>query len=192
MTAIRAFIAIELPAELHAQLDAVIKQLMARTPRAVRWVSAHNIHLTLKFLGNVSPANLNSLTQVIQVEAARHKSFEFCVSGVGAFPNRLRPRVVWAGVTAPEGLGELQHGVDRETERLGYPSEERGFSAHLTLGRISQHATPQEVKQVAEVLGSVTAGELGRVTVRQIRLFRSDLQPGGAVYTPLFTAPLGK
>jgi 2'-5' RNA ligase len=159
--------------------------------RAVRWVSPQNIHLTLKFLGNVSPANLNSLTGVLGTEAKRHKGLQITVGGLGAFPNRLRPRVVWVGVAAPPALTELQHGVDRETSRLGYPNEDRDFSPHLTLGRVSQHATPQEVKSIAEALSAVQVGELAVVTVQHIQLFRSDLQPGGAVYTPLFKAALG-
>lgn len=191
MTAIRAFIAIELPQALQAQLGQIIAQLQQRTSRAVRWVSPQNIHLTLKFLGNVSPANLNSLTGVLGTEAKRHKSLQITVGELGAFPNRLRPRVVWVGVAAPAALTELQHGVDRETSRLGYPNEDREFSPHLTLGRVSQHATPQEVKSIAEALSAVQVGQLAVVTVQHIQLFRSDLQPGGAVYTPLFKAALG-
>jgi RNA 2',3'-cyclic 3'-phosphodiesterase len=192
MSAIRAFIAIELPPELQNKLGEVIDLLEKNTSRVVRWVTVRNIHLTLKFLGNVSPANLDTLIQVIQSETLRHKSMEICVGGVGAFPNKLRPRVVWAGVRAPTALLDLQHSIDHETERLGYISEEREFSPHLTLGRVSQHAGPQEVKLVTEVLNSVTVGELGSLVVKDIRLFRSDLQPGGAIYTPLFSAPFGK
>lgn len=191
MTAIRAFIAIELPHALQIQLSQIIAQLQQHSSRAVRWVSPQNIHLTLKFLGNVSPANLTSLTDVLGAEAKRHKGMQIKVGGLGAFPNRLRPRVVWVGVAAPPALTELQHGIDRETSRLGYPNEDRDFSPHLTLGRVSQHATPQEVKSISEALGITQVGELAVVTVQQIQLFRSDLQPGGAVYTPLFKAQLG-
>lgn len=191
MDAIRAFIAIELPGEIQEKLGQLIRQIQEYAPKAVRWVPAHNIHLTLKFLGNVSPTNLNNLIQAIQAEALRHRTMRFCVGGIGAFPNRNRPRVVWAGVSAPPELGELQRGVDRETMRLGYPGEERGFSPHLTLGRVSQHASPEEVRKVAESLAAVRVGELGWVAVKQLTLFRSDLRPGGAVYSALVEAPLG-
>ena len=115
---------------------------------------------------------------------------QLTVGGLGAFPNRLRPRVVWVGVKAPQTLLDLQHGIDRETSRLGYPNEDREFSPHLTLGRVSQHATPQEVKSYLEAFGAVQVEELGTVSVQQIWLYKSDLQTGGAVYTPLFKAPL--
>lgn len=190
--AIRAFIAIELPDVIQEQLGQAIVRLQERSSRAVRWVAARNIHLTLKFLGNVSPDNLTQLTRVIQNEAKRCKPFEFRVGGLGAFPNKIHPRVIWVGIDAPPALPELLCGIDRETDRLGYQSEERGFSAHLTLGRVSQHASPQEVKQIAEMLAQSMIGDLGTVLVTSLHLFRSDLQPGGAVYTPLYVAGLGK
>ncbi len=192
MDAIRAFIAIELPHPIQEKLGEIIKELQQRSPKAVRWVPPKNIHLTLKFLGNVSPTNLNNLTRAIKSEALRHRRMEFCVAGFGAFPNKMRPRVIWVGVAAPPELLELQRGIDRETERLGYPSEERDFSPHLTLGRVSQHATPLEVRQVADAMAGVTVGELGVVAVRELVLFRSELQTGGAVYSPIITAPLGQ
>lgn len=191
MDAIRAFVAIELTKPIQEQLGQIIQQIQENSPRAVRWVPPKNIHLTLKFLGNVSPTNLNNLVQVIKAEALRHPMMQFCVGGFGAFPNRMRPRVIWVGVTAPPGLLELQRGIDRETERLGYPSEDRDYSPHLTLGRVSQHASPLEVRKVSDALAGITIGELGYVTIKEIILFRSDLQTGGAVYSPLIAAPLG-
>lgn len=190
MDAIRAFIAIELPGEIQAQLGEIVAKLQRTSPKAVRWVPPENIHLTLKFLGNVSPNNLNNLVQVLKNEAARHRRTRFCVSGCGAFPNRLHPRVIWVGITATPELMDLQHGVDRETGRLGYPSEERKFSPHLTLGRVSQHASPADVRQVADALAGITVGELGVVQVNEIVLFRSDLKPGGALYSSLYRAAL--
>jgi 2'-5' RNA ligase len=191
-TAIRAFIAIELPVWLQDQLGQAIVRLQERSPRSVRWVAARNIHLTLKFLGNVSPENLAQLTRVIQNESNRVEPFDLNPGGLGAFPNKVHPRVIWIGVDAPPNLLVLQRAIDRETARLGYATEERPFSAHLTLGRVSQHAGPQDVRQVAETLALNSIGTLGTVTVDSLRLFRSDLRPGGAVYTPLYEARLGK
>ena len=190
--AIRAFVAIELSPELQAKIDDIITELQKQTGKSVRWVTPRNVHLTLKFIGNVSPANLSALTHIICAEALRHKPFVMKVESLGAFPNLIRPRIIWVGIQSPSTLSEIQRGIDRETNRLGYPGEERDFSPHLTLGRISQHAGPQEVKQIADTLHTVTVGVLGSVHVDSIRLFRSDLQPGGAIYTPLLSAPLSK
>jgi len=190
--AIRAFVAIELPASLQAAINDVMRGLQQTSGKAVRWVTPRNLHLTLKFLGNVSPTNLTTLMKSITLESARHKAFDCTIGTLGAYPNKARPRIVWVGVQAPPALLELQRAIDRETDRLGYPGEDRDFSPHLTLGRVSQHASAQEVKQVADTLNQAEVGQIGAVNVDSIRLFRSDLQAGGAVYTSLLSAALSK
>lgn len=196
MEAIRAFIAVELPEDVRRQLDVLEKQIQARAGaaglRAIRWVPTSNMHLTLKFLGEVSTANLEALGRMMQSEAARHHPFEMRVGGLGAFPNIHRPRVIWAGTQAPDTLVQLQKAIDGGARQLGYPEEERPFSPHLTLGRIAQNARPAEVTQVAEAMAQMTVGELGRFPVDRIHLFRSDLRPSGAVYTSLYVYALGK
>ncbi len=194
MEAIRAFIAIELPEELRRQLSAVGKQIQEQAGetarRAVRWVPAANMHLTLKFLGEVSRANLTVLAGMLAAEAARHATFKFTVGGLGAFPNTRRPRVVWVGSEAPPDMAQLQHAIDLETQRLGYPGEDRPYSPHLTLGRVNQNAQPEAVAQLARVLNEVKVGQLGEVTVDAVHLFQSDLRPTGSVYTSLYRFPL--
>lgn len=194
MEAIRAFIAIELPEALRQKLSAVGQQIQAQAGeparRAVRWVPAGNMHLTLKFLGEVSSANLKTLARMLEAEAGRHAPFTFTVGGLGAFPNTRRPRVVWIGSEAPPDLGALQHAIDLETQRLGYPGEDRPYSPHLTLGRINQNAQPDAVAQLARVLGEMKVGLLGEVSVDAVHLFQSDLRPTGSVYTSLYRFPL--
>jgi 2'-5' RNA ligase len=195
MNAIRTFIAIELPEDVRQQLDQIEHEIQARAGdmarKAVRWVPASNMHLTLKFLGEVSTGNVQSLARMVQGEAARHAPFTFTVGDLGAFPNIRRPRVIWVGAHAPADLLTLQKTIEAETRRLGYPAEERPFSPHLTLGRISQNARPEEVTQVARALGEMRVGVIGHVKVDRLHLFRSDLHPSGAVYTPLHSFPLG-
>lgn len=201
MDAIRTFIAIELPEDVRRRLDEVERDLQARigkaSPRgeankAVRWVPAGNMHLTLKFLGEVSTANVQSLASMLRSETTRHARFSFTIGGLGAFPNLRRPRVIWVGANAPAELGSLQRSIEAETRRLGYPAEERPFSPHLTLGRISQNARPDDVSIVAQSLGEMKVGELGRVVVDRLHLFRSDLHPSGSVYTSLHSFPLAE
>jgi RNA 2',3'-cyclic 3'-phosphodiesterase len=95
-------------------------------------------------------------------------------------------------VQAPPALLTLQRSVEVETIRLGYTAEERPFSAHLTLGRVSHNATPDDVRAIGMILAETKVGALGTAPVDQVRLFRSDLEPGGAVYTPLYTIPLSR
>jgi len=157
----------------------------------VRWVAVENIHLTVKFLGDVSLANLDLLKRTLQSEAASHAAFEVSVGGVGAFPDMRRPRVIWVGVQAPPQLSSLQSGIDAQMSRLGYAREERPFSPHLTLGRVARAASLAEVRRIGEVLQTLKIGFLGATRLHQVHLYRSDLQPSGAVYTRVFSAPLG-
>jgi 2'-5' RNA ligase len=193
MSVVRAFIALSLSPEIYSSLDQVIHQLQERLPRpVVRWVPAHNIHLTLKFLGDVSLSNLEILKKILAVESGRQPPFEISVGELGAFPSIRRPRVIWVGIEAPPQLYELQRGIEAETARLGYAPEEREFSPHLTLGRVARNASTAEVRQLSDVLSEAKVGFLGAACIRDAHLFRSDLQPGGAIYTQLFSAPLAQ
>jgi 2'-5' RNA ligase len=192
MSVIRAFIAISFPPEIYDRLDQVSRQLKERMPTApVRWVPVRNIHLTIKFLGNVSVANLEVLQTVMGSEAVRHPPFDLSLGELGAFPSANRPRVIWAGIEAPRGLKGLQQSIEEATERLGYTREERPFSPHLTLGRVTRNASPEQARQIGEVVQNMKVGFIGAARITKIHLYRSDLQPGGAVYTLMFSAPLG-
>jgi 2'-5' RNA ligase len=191
MSVIRAFIAIELSPEIQERLEGVSAQLKGRLEGApVRWVPIENIHLTLKFLGDVSLSNLDMLKKILAGVSSMHRDFEISAGGLGAFPKIQNPRVIWVGLEAPAELAGLQHAIDQETARLGYAREDRPFSPHLTLGRVSRNATAGDIHGIADVLGGFKVGFLGVACVEAVHLFRSDLNPGGAVYTRLFTAAL--
>ena len=191
MKAIRAFIAIDLSAEIQGRIDELTSQLQARLDNVpVRWVPAMNVHLTLKFLGDVSVANIEVLNGILQTETEKCSRFEISVGELGAYPSIHRPRVIWVGVEAPGDLYSLQRGIVNETARLGYVRERRKFSPHLTIGRVSRNAHADQVRQIGEVLEKCKAGFLGATRVDAIHLYRSDLRPTGAVYTNLFSAAL--
>jgi len=193
MSVIRAFIAIDLSADIQLRLDKVVhdyKIQLANIP--IRWVPASNIHLTLKFLGDVSLSNLNILTDMIQTEISSHHQFDISVGGSGAYPNLRQPRIIWVGVEAPPELIAIQNGIESTTGRLGYTREERAFSPHLTLGRVSRNATAQDIKAISKAIEATKVGFLGATCVEKIYLYRSDLQPTGAVYTQIFSSSLIK
>ena len=191
MTVFRAFIPIELPDDIRASLAQVIDHLNSNLEGSpIRWVPADNIHLTLKFLGDMSDTNYEVMTEILTATASAHKAFEFSVGGVGAFPNIRRPRVVWVGVEAPGEMFQLQRSIDMETARLGYASEKRKFSPHLTLGRVARGASGGDIRAISKLLQESKIGFLGVARVDKIHLYRSDLKPGGAVYSRLFSAAL--
>ncbi len=188
MTAIRSFIAIELPGEIQARLNEIINQMKPELTGAIRWAPPGNIHLTLKFLGDVSPSNLEILKRVLESLSSKQDEFEIQIAKIGAFPSVKRPRVVWVGVDAPPALKVLQQSVENEAKKLGYPAEERPFSPHLTLGRVNHHAVSEEISKVTEILSGIQVNQIGSFTVHHLTLFKSELKPGGSVYTPLLTA----
>jgi 2'-5' RNA ligase len=192
MSLLRAFVALEIPLEIQDAIQQATAGLRkALGPALVRWVPPHNVHLTLKFLGDVSPANLEMLQQMLVVETEQQPCFEFEVSGLGIFPTPRRPRVLWIGIQAPATLESLQRSIEAAAERLGYEAEGRPFSPHLTIGRVRQHLSSDQQRRVREAVKGVKVGSLGQTSASGVVLFRSDLQSSGAVYTPLFTTPLG-
>ncbi|MBN1450884.1 MAG: RNA 2',3'-cyclic phosphodiesterase [Anaerolineales bacterium] len=191
MSLLRAFIAVEIPPEIHQAIESETAPLrVALDASLVRWVPTDNIHLTLKFLGDVSPANVEMLSQMLSMEVSQHSTFVLKFGGLGAFPNPKRPRVIWIGIQAPAGLEALQHGIEAAAATLGYPSEERPFSPHLTIGRIKQNAGSAGVQKIRNALEQTKVGALGTTQVSAVHLLKSDLKPSGAVYTRLFSAPL--
>lgn len=193
MSVIRAFIAIEINPEILDHIERISTELNHKMGnRAVRWVPASNIHLTLKFLGDVSLNNLDFLKDALTSEVVQYSTFNISVGGLGAFPKVRNPRIVWVGVEGPEILENLQRGIEAQTARLGYEAEKRPFSPHLTIGRISRSAKPDEIRIVSDILDSYKLGFIGISPVNQIHLIRSDLNPSGAVYTKILTAQLSK
>jgi 2'-5' RNA ligase len=112
------------------------------------------------------------------------------VGGLGAFPSNQRARVIWIGIQAPPELMELQKSIDLKTSALGYASEERNYSPHLTLGRVSKSSTAEDIRRIGQILQEVKVNKLGTNRVEAVHLIKSDLEPGGSVYTILYRAAL--
>ncbi len=188
---LRAFIALEIPAGIQnaiAYSTASLKNALPKT--LVRWVAPQNVHLTLKFLGDVSSTNLELLAEKLKVEAVSHEMFSMSVSGLGAFPTAQRARVIWVGLEAPPFLEALRRGVEAASAQMGYASEERPFSPHLTIGRVGQNVSASDLQHIRSLLETTKVGALGTLRVEAISIFKSDLQPGGSVYTHLYTLPM--
>lgn len=191
MALVRAFIAVEIPSPIQIAIDDQTTGLRRSADSSlVRWVKAGSIHLTLKFLGDVSTSNLPFLTQMLTAEAAQHGGFELQIGTLGCFPSARRPRVIWIGLQAPVELAVLQRGIEAGTRRLGYEAEDRDFSPHLTIGRVRQNLSPGDLLRVQRAVEACPVGRLGKAEVKAVHLIKSDLRPDGPVYTRMFSAPL--
>ncbi len=181
MERIRTFIAIPLSAEVLAEIDKMIRTLKPEG-RNVKWVRPQSIHLTLKFLGNITVEErervITALDRVFRTPPPR---FSLVAGGSGVFPDSRRPRVFWVGVQG-EGMSELinlQKSIETELESEGFPGEERKFSPHLTVGRI------RSGRRLDMPLETFTAYPFVPVEFRveKVDLMKSELHTSGAVYT---------
>jgi 2'-5' RNA ligase len=184
---LRSFIALEVPAEIQNAIANSTASLKNAFPKPlIRWVAPQNVHLTLLFLGDVSPANLERLAETLKVEVASHEMFSMAVGGLGAFPTPRRARVIWIGLDAPTALAAMQRGVEAAAAQQGYTPEERSFSPHLTIGRVGQNTSASDLQHIRTALEATKVGILGTVRVQAVHIFKSNLQPGGSVYTHLY------
>ncbi len=182
MRGVRAFFAWELPADAKAALGALAAELRARPDGdAVRWVRSEGYHVTLRFLGSVESAVVPALVTAVQSELAAAKPFEVVLGAPHAFPSARQPRVVVVAVEPEAPLAALAERIEAGVVAAGLPAERRRFRAHLTLGRVRSRRLPV---LAAEPLAT------GPLAVREVVLFRSDLDRDGSRYTPLAQLPL--
>ncbi|MDH3519181.1 MAG: RNA 2',3'-cyclic phosphodiesterase [Myxococcales bacterium] len=183
---IRAFFALALDAAPRRAAAACTRALSARPGGdGVRWVREENLHVTLRFLGNVDPARVPDLMCCVRAETRRVGPFCLRLGSTGWFPSERHPRVVALGLEPPVPVESLADAVERGVVAAGFPPEARPFHAHLTLGRVAKRSARR-----LDVTGSDT-GETEAWSVTEAVLFRSELQRSGARYTPLECAPLG-
>ena len=185
--AIRAFIALELPESAREALGGVQKQLSPAGGKDVKWVRPEGIHLTLKFLGNIDEAQVEKVAQETAQAAAGCPPLTLKMKGVGAFPGVSRPRVVWVGLTGDvERLARLAADLEGRLSRLGFAPEGRPFTAHLTLGRVKEFGRARGAKSaLGEAIVNLSGLDIEEFQATELILFRSELKPGGAVYTRL-------
>ena len=180
----RAFIAIDLPEPLRAAL-ADAQQSFRSACREARWTRPEGIHLTLKFLGEISDAQTKQVVEAM-TQTGAFEPFTVEVKGFGFFPQAHRPRVLWAGVAAPPALAGLAARVEGHMEKIGFAREDRAFAPHLTLARF-QVPRPQPALEAA--VAARAAESLGKFEVSDFFLFESKLSPQGAQYRKVMRFP---
>jgi 2'-5' RNA ligase len=187
----RSFIAVELPVEVQLAIIRNTETLRRIVPGSdIRWVASRNMHLTIQFLGDVLPDDLDRLAKDLSTEIAPFAPFEVDVSGLGAFPNPRRARVLYVGLEAPPALASLVERIIATTSRLGFHNDERGFTPHLTIGRMNRTASAATLPLIFQHIQNNPVGRIGHFRVEAIKIFKSVLTPKGSVYTPLYSLPL--
>jgi 2'-5' RNA ligase len=195
METIRAFIAIDLPAEVKQALVLLNEGLAAQAPRgSVRWVKPAQMHLTLSFLGDTPLAKLPAVQKALDDITGRYAPFTVHLGRIGCFPNCQRPRVIWVGLEEQEigkfeirdsMLARLKWELDEALRPLGWEPEKRPFRAHLTLGRVKDSSLVRGLSWTADVPPLA-------IPVMAIHLIQSDLRSDGPIYTIRHTSFLDK
>ena len=191
MEPIRAFIAVELPDTVKSALSAIQDSLKEMERTAVKWVNPESVHLTLKFLGNVAPDAIPQITEAVSAASRATPPFRLELSELGGFPNLRAPRVLWVGIQGEvDSLSALQKSIDNALIPLGFPPEKKGFSPHLTVGRVREKASANDRRRLGDIVASFETGSLPSFTVDSFNLMRSILAREGAIYSRLYTASL--
>jgi len=191
MDLVRTFIAADIPPTIQKSIQQQVDNLRLKIgDSSVRWMTVRNTHITLKFLGDVSPVNVDALTQIIRTETDTRHAFDINITGLGSFPSPKRAQVLYIGIQASAELEALQRGIESACARVGFESEARPFSPHLTIGRVRQRIPKSDQQKIYEILRGVKIDSLGTARVDSVHLYKSERKSSGAVYTKLFTAPL--
>jgi len=186
METIRSFIAIELPDEVKETVAIIIKRLRPAQYRYVKWAAPAGIHLTIKFLGNISSDQIPKITDIMKTAAGRVPPLELRLGGLGMFPNEQRPRVIWVALEGnTEPLAVMQREIEKALEPLGFAPENRAFTPHLTLGRVRDNASPEERKEIGSVVKEKKIDYDASFTLKELSLMKSTLTPTGAIYNRL-------
>lgn len=186
---IRTFLAIDLPEEIQNEIGKIQKRLKPKV-EGVRWTRPEGVHLTLKFFGYVQGEDFTNIFSAVSESAEGVKPFTLEIGQIGAFPGPTRPRIIWIGISGEsDRLVELQLNLDRKLEQIGFPTEERAFKPHLTLGRVK---VPGSAVGFSKVLDEGRSYRAGSFRAEGLTLFRSDLRPDGAIYTRLEQFPFKK
>lgn len=178
----RLFVALDIPDDVRASLGSLLGKLRAVCPDA-RWVRAEGVHVTLKFIGETPDDRLDAI-QTALAHLPPRTPILLTFRGTGYFPDRRRPRVLWAGIEAGADLAALAADVENSLAALGTPRETRAFSPHLTLARLDR---PRKLDALHSALDAAVPLEFGATIAKEFHLYRSVLKPAGAEYTRLAT-----
>jgi 2'-5' RNA ligase len=182
---VRLFVALEIPTAVRDNLATLIKDLSALAQQSgdkrARWVRPENLHVTLKFIGEVLPAKLDAI-RIALSSVRSDQPVELQFRGLGFFPDDKHPRTFWAGMEASSNLKSLVGGIEQVLEKLGIPREQRPFTAHLTLARFKPPGIPEKLRTAVH---ENAMRDFGSLHTDKFHLFESKLMPSSAEHTRL-------
>lgn len=183
---VRVFVSVGLSAEARESLTDAVERIRADIPGGIQWAKPDGMHITLKFLGNIPSAKVSPLLECVGEVACANRGFGLKLIGLGMFPNRRKPRVLWAGVGGDlDALSSLQQAAEDAINGLGYPPEQRPFRPHITLGRPRRSVSDAQLARIGAVVSGLAPPQPVDWQVDSVDVMRSELHPSGARYTLL-------
>ena len=193
MEQIRSFIAIELPDGLKLELTQLEDQLKSNRQPWVKWVSPGGIHITLKFLGDITVEMTGAITKAIEEAVQGISPFHLEVKGLGVFPNLKRVQIAWVGISGEvDKLSQLQKRIETTLTPLGFAPESRPFTPHLTVARLRDQASLDERQKFGQLIANTKFETAYTIEVDAISLMRSQLTREGAIYSLISLVELKK
>lgn len=176
----RLFTAIPLPVPVRRRLTDLTEHQL----EGVRWQKQQQLHITLKFLGNTSVNELQSLVDALS--QIHQPAFTMKIRGIGCFPERGRPKIIWVGISNPRQLIRLHQRIEETCTNLGFEAEDRPFKPHITLGRVTEWSR----QDVLSFINQHRQFSIPGVAAKEFVLYESKLRPGGAEYEKIESIPL--
>ncbi len=198
---IRSFIAININDSLRGKIGDIVNGLV-ETNADVRWVKSENLHITLKFLGNINEEEIQLIKDVLMKVSSKYYSFGILLENIGCFPNIKRPRIIWIGIRDSSAIIQIYKDIDKMLFKAGFEKEKKAFSPHITIGRVKSMNGYIKVKDKIKTLNinnkekpeinhvQLTDFIFGNMTMNSLSLMRSDLSRSGAKYTLIEDFPL--
>jgi RNA 2',3'-cyclic 3'-phosphodiesterase len=187
---VRLFVALEIPPDVRDNLAAFLKDMREFSEqleeKRVKWVRTENLHVTLKFIGEVADAKLEGIRAVLATVRG-HTPIDIQIGGIGFFPDKDRPAVLWTGLKAATNLALLTDAIDRALATQGIAKETRAFVPHLTLARFAPPALPEKLRAAIQ---KSAERQFGSFRALEFHLIESKLKPTGAEYTSLASFPI--
>ena len=188
MISLRSFIAIDIEEKTIIEKIIEIEKKLQETGALLKLVEPENLHITIKFLGEISEKELPLIKKILEKNAELFEPFEITLEKLGAFPSISHPRVIWVGISQnKDKVTSLANKISADLERAGFRREERAFHPHITIARVKRQNSRLK-KEIMQYQNSV----FGRIKVNNIRLKKSTLTPQGPIYTTIFEIPIKK
>ena len=189
----RTFIAVDFPQNMLTKINEITTYFKKETPtNALKWVQTDNLHLTLKFIGEIKESKVGQVKETLTNALQGQNAFNIQVGCLGMYPNKNNPRVIWLGIINEKPLIHIAKNLDQALTTLDIKPERRAFSPHLTIARVRKNTDKATAMLIGKTLSQFRVEPLGDVTVDQVNLYQSKLTPSGPIYTILHTVCLNQ